>query len=142
HTDRDLWKRYSLKKEGKTYQIVITDGQQTVGKLFVDLEDPSLNYIILQMGDDSMNCLIPGDTACIDTTKPLKLKDINTNIHKNARIKAFVVGPGFFKRQVKLNETVFMEPLLKESNNRTSLRYRIEIERDKVLIGSVFLNLL
>jgi len=142
HTDRDLWKRYSLEKEGKTYQVVITDGQQTVGKLFVDLEDPFLNYIIFQMGDDSMNCLIPGDTACIDTSKPLKLKDINTNIHKNSRIKAFVVGPGFFRRQVKLNETVFMEPLLKESNNRASLRYRIEIERDKVLIGSVFLNLL
>jgi hypothetical protein len=142
HTDRDLWERYSLEKKGKTYQIVITEGQQTVGKLFIDLEDPSLNYIVLQMGDDAMNCLIPGDTAFFDTTKPLRLKDINTNIHKNLRIKAFIVGPGFSRQQVKLNETIFIEPLLKESTNRASLRYRIEIERDKILLGSVYLNLL
>jgi hypothetical protein len=142
HTDRDLWKRYSLEKKGKTYQIVITKGQQTVGKLFVDLEDPSLNYIVLQMGENAMNCLIPGDTAFFDTTKPLRLMDINTNIHENSRIKAFIVGPGFSRQQVKLNKTVFIEPLLKESTDRASLRYRIEIERDKILLGSVYLNLL
>jgi hypothetical protein len=38
--DKDLWKRYSLNKKGKTYQIVVTYFNKVVGKLFVDLKDP------------------------------------------------------------------------------------------------------
>ena len=40
NTAKDLWKRYSLKKKGKTYQVVVTHEDKTVGKLFIDLEKP------------------------------------------------------------------------------------------------------
>jgi len=40
NTAEDLWKRYSLDKKGKTYQVVVTYEDKTVGKLFVDLEQP------------------------------------------------------------------------------------------------------
>ena len=37
-TDKDLWKRYSLNKEGRSYQIVVTHKDRILGKLFIDLE--------------------------------------------------------------------------------------------------------
>lgn len=40
NTAEDLWKRYSLDKKGKTYQVVVTYEDKTVGKLFIDLEKP------------------------------------------------------------------------------------------------------
>ena len=39
-TDRDLWKRYSLQKKGKTYQVVVKYFDDVVGKLQIDLKDP------------------------------------------------------------------------------------------------------
>jgi hypothetical protein len=38
-TDKDLWKRYSLHKKGRSYQIVVTHEDRILGKLFIDLED-------------------------------------------------------------------------------------------------------
>ncbi len=38
--DKDLWKRYSLNKKGRTYQIVVKYFNNVVGKLFIDLKDP------------------------------------------------------------------------------------------------------
>ncbi|MCK5507588.1 MAG: hypothetical protein KAI50_03590 [Desulfobacterales bacterium] len=40
NTAEDLLKRYSLKKKGKTYQVVVTYKDKTVGKLFINLGKP------------------------------------------------------------------------------------------------------
>jgi len=37
NTGKDLWKRYSLNKKGKKYQVIVTYDDKIVGKLFVDL---------------------------------------------------------------------------------------------------------
>ena len=39
HTDKDLWERYSIRKKGRSYQIVVTHKDKILGKLFIDLED-------------------------------------------------------------------------------------------------------
>ena len=38
-TDKDLWKRYSLHKKGRSYQIVVTHEDRILGKLYIDLKD-------------------------------------------------------------------------------------------------------
>lgn len=40
NTAKDLWKRYSLNKKGKKYQIIVTYNDKAIGKLFVDLQGP------------------------------------------------------------------------------------------------------
>lgn len=37
NTGKDLWKRYSLNKKGKKYQVIVTYNDKIIGKLFVDL---------------------------------------------------------------------------------------------------------
>jgi hypothetical protein len=140
-TNRDLWKRYSLDKKGKRYQAVVTQNNNTLGKLFIDLEDPALKYIVLQTGDDITLCLIPGKTAFVKAEKPLKLIDINTNVHQNRDIKAFISGPESFRRPVKLNESVELYNLLASCNHKASCRYSIDVKRDEIVLGSVFFTM-
>ena len=42
NTGKDLWKRYSLDKKGKKYQVIVTYNDKAVGKLFVDLQESVL----------------------------------------------------------------------------------------------------
>ncbi|MDI6686853.1 MAG: hypothetical protein QME06_01395, partial [Desulfobacterales bacterium] len=42
NTARDLWKRYSLNKNGISYRVVVTCNEKQVGELFVDLKEPVL----------------------------------------------------------------------------------------------------
>jgi len=39
-TGKDLWTRYSLNKEGKKFQIIVTLDDNIIGKLYIDLKDP------------------------------------------------------------------------------------------------------
>ncbi|MDO9566401.1 MAG: hypothetical protein Q7J15_06650 [Candidatus Desulfaltia sp.] len=42
NTARDLWKRYSLNKNGISYRVVVTCNEKQVGELIVDLKEPVL----------------------------------------------------------------------------------------------------
>jgi hypothetical protein len=57
HTDRDLWKRYSLNDQGEKYQVVVTHDETVLGHLFVDLVEPKLDYVILQVNGGLKQCL-------------------------------------------------------------------------------------
>ncbi len=140
-TGKDLWKRYSLVKEGKTYQIIATLKNETLGKLFIDLTDPVLKYIVLKNGDGNRHCLVPGDTVRMDLDKHMQLVDIITNINKNVGIKAFVSGPGIPKKIMEIKHAVDIKQLVKSSNKNSSpKKFRIDVKRDKFVLGSVFLQ--
>ena len=47
NTGRDLWKSYSLEKRGKYYQMIVENNGDIIGKLFFDLEDPVLKYVVI-----------------------------------------------------------------------------------------------
>jgi len=40
-TGKDLWRRYSLEKKGRTYQVIVKYDGEPIGKLFVDIKDPA-----------------------------------------------------------------------------------------------------
>ena len=140
HTGRDLWERYSLEKKGKYYQVVVTKGQDLVGKLFLDLEDPVLKYIVLGTRDGEMRCLTPGDTAFVNNDTPLKLYDVHTNVIRNLGVKAFIAGFGSFRQPVDIDKPIMLNNLSNSTESKTSCCYRIEIEREKIFLGFVVLN--
>ena len=140
HTAKNLWKRYSLNKEGKLYQVIVTNNGDTVGRLFVGLEDPALKYIVLGTGRGALNCLTPGDTALIDVKKPLEIFDINTNIEENLGVKAFISVPGLLRRQVTLKEPITVSDLATSNEKKAPDYCHIEIERDNIMLGSILLK--
>lgn len=140
NTGRDLWKRYSVHKKGKTYQVVVTRKNTKVGKLFVDLTDPILKYVVVQSGNDKMHCVASGEKIVINGKQPLRLIDINTNVQNNSGINAFIIGPGSFKKSIKIQKALVVQDLFKNGKYPSSDRYRIEIARDKILLGSILFD--
>jgi len=41
HTERDLWKRYSLKKKGNAYPVIVTYQRKHIGQMTVHLKEPA-----------------------------------------------------------------------------------------------------
>jgi len=139
-TGRDLWKRYSLKKKGEHYQVVVKNNGDTVGKLFLDLEDPALKYIVIDTGDGKMRCLPPGSSAFVNADVPLKLIDINTNVIKNSGVKAFITDGGSFRRLLAGATPVLLNKMSNTGEVKGSCRYRLEVEREKIFLGAINLN--
>lgn len=140
NTSRDLWKSYSLEKRGKYYQMIVENNDDIIGRLFFDIEDPVLKYIVIGTGNGELRGLTPGDTVLVDVDTPLKLFDINTNVVRNAGVKAFIASSGSARRPVYIGKPMAINNIANSEADKASCRYRLEIERDKIFLGSVTLN--
>lgn len=141
-TGTDFWQRYSLEKKGKKYQVVVSDGSEVVGKLFLNLEDPVLKYIVLKAGDSQKRCLAPGETTSIAPGAVLTLFDVNTNVPGNLDVKTYVVGLDSGRRLIDIAQPVEIGRHPGEADERPSGRFRIEVERAGIFLGSINLNCL
>lgn len=139
HTDRDLWKRYSLKGDGKKYQVVVTHNETVLGRLFVDLAEPKLDYVILQVNGGLKHCLYPGDLLTIDPEDTINILDIKTNVSANSGVRAFLKGRRTRVSLFSGAEAVPRKIALAASNN--SDRYAIEVERERTVFGSIQIDL-
>lgn len=139
HTGRDLWKRYSLNGKGKKYQIVVTHKQAVLGRLFVELAEPELDYVILQVNGGSKHCLYPGDSLAIDRNDTIKILDIKTNVSANAGVRAFLKGAR--TRIPMFREAQTAKPSLTLQDMQYAGSYTIEVERGRSVFGSVLLDL-
>ena len=140
NTGRDLWKSYSLEKKGKYYQMIVENNGDSIGKLFFDLEDPVLKYIVIGTENGELRGLTPGDTALVDAGTSLKLFDISTNVVRNAGVKAFIAGSGSVRRPVDIGKPMVINNIAHSDADKTSCSYLLEIERDKIFLGSITLN--
>ncbi|MBI9086743.1 MAG: succinylglutamate desuccinylase/aspartoacylase family protein [Desulfobacterales bacterium] len=138
HTDRDLWKRYSLKKKGLQYQVRVTYAQELVGKLLIDLKPPELKYVVLGIGDETGRCLASGQTWPVVPGRPVRLVDIATNVQGNLGVRAVVCGAGSARYPVGIQDN--LAPLLTAGATRDD-GCRIEILRQDLLLGFFYLTL-
>jgi Carboxypeptidase controlling helical cell shape catalytic len=139
-TEKDLWKRYSLAKDGKTYQVIVTHEDRVLGKLYFDLVDPVLKYVILQASGKQPLSIFSGSTVFVDPDENLTLVDVATNIPKNNGIGVFLIDRENAKEQIELKRP-FMPQRSHEYQNRNLLRpCRIDIERNSLLIGSIYVT--
>jgi hypothetical protein len=138
-TGKDLWKRYSINKRGKQYQVIVTLNDKKVGKLYIDLEEAELKHMVFGFEDGSLRCFFPGDTIDIREEKALQLVDLTTNISGNRGVKAYLIGPGSKARPVKYKVPLF--PHMDKQGARNGLaQYRLEVRRGKVQMGSININ--
>lgn len=141
HTDRDLWKRYSLNNEGKKYQVVVThnDDETVLGHLFVELVEPKLDYVILQVNSGLKQCLYPGDSLAVDLKDTINVLDIKTNIPQNQGVQAFLKSNrakiSLFSSAEAISPKIALETCEKSS------AYKIEVERERSVLGSIPLDL-
>lgn len=137
-TARDLWDRFSEDGNGRKYPVVVSRDSRAVGKLVVELDEPTLGWVVLKTGDRNLNCYASGDTALLDHSRSAQLMDIITNVERNSGIKAFIKGPGISKQEIDVKGRISPDRLGVSTGRACSEKYRMEIQRNNVVIGSVF----
>jgi hypothetical protein len=139
HTGRDLWKRYSLAGKGKEYQVVVTRDNTLLGRLFVELAEPQLDYIILQVNHGVKHCLFPGDSLSIDPKDTINILDVKTNISTNTGVQAFLKGAGtnirLFSDGAASSWTIGSDRI-----GRKDREYSIVVQREHTELGFINVN--
>ncbi|MBN2516046.1 MAG: succinylglutamate desuccinylase/aspartoacylase family protein [Deltaproteobacteria bacterium] len=136
HTDRDLWKRYSLYKKGRIYQVVVERGISIIGRLFVDLKEPSFHYIVLQINGREKRCFCQNESIAINRDDTIKLIDIKTNVPHNVNIRSVLHGNDI-PIPLRVGSSVTANHL-----NRHKSFYTITVHRGDMKIGSIPLTVL
>lgn len=139
HTDRDLWKRYSLYKKGRLYQVVVTRDNDVIGRLFVDIEEPSFEYIVVQLNDGEKRCFFRDDTLPIRHDDIIKLIDIKTNVPKNLNVIVSLNGPGV-SIPFPVGNSVSAKKIT-PVNKRTNTSCKITVNRINIPLGFVSLDI-
>jgi len=139
HTGRDLWKRYSLAGKGEKYQVVVTRDDTLLGRLFIELAEPKLDYIVLQVNHGVKHCLSQGDSLSIDPKDTINILDIKTNIPMNAGVQAFLKGAGT-KIRLFSDGAAFPRRIGSDRIGRNDKEYRIVVQREHTRLGFIHVN--
>jgi hypothetical protein len=139
HTSRDLWKRYSVAGEGKKYQVVVARDTTVLGRLFVELAEPELDYVIVQVNHGLKRCLFPGDSLSIDPKDTINILDIKTNIPTNTGVQAFLKGAGT-KIRLFSDGAAFPVGIGSGRTRFKDKEYSIVVQREYTTLGLILLN--
>lgn len=139
-TGRDLWPKYSLDKKGLKYQVVTQGERAIIGKLFIELIEPSLSYMLIQTNDQTVACFGNGATLRVDTPegrkRSLTLVDLITNVDVRSDLEIRLSNDGGDVLPLSINGS-FDLPDPRNLGSDVFHPRRIEVLRDARLIGSV-----
>ena len=83
-TDRDLMARWSLDGAGRRFQVVADIQGKACGRFYVQLNRPSLEYLIVKTGDEARYALSPNESLSADRANRVQLVDVKANFNTMA----------------------------------------------------------
>jgi len=98
NTATNLMTRYSLNRKGKMYEIIASLEEKILGRFFVRLSPPELDYLILKVNGDCHRVLRAGEMLSLSKRDEIRLEEIQTNIHDKSgfhlSINGHILKPG------------------------------------------------
>ncbi|MDP2682310.1 MAG: M14/M99 family metallopeptidase [Deltaproteobacteria bacterium] len=95
NTAKDLWLKYSKGGKGLEYTVAISYKDKKFGEVFVDMEEPKLNYIVVKHGQGGKRWYANGDTISVTAKDTLEIIDVKTNVNGNGGVKVNFSGNEF-----------------------------------------------
>lgn len=92
NTATDMWTKYSKDGKGLQYLIAINYMNKRIGEIFVDIDEPKLNYIVVKHSQGGQRWYADGDIITVTPKDTLELIDVKTNINGNIGVKINVFG--------------------------------------------------
>jgi len=92
NTATDMWTKYSKDGKGLQYPIAINYMNKRIGEIFVDIDEPKLNYIVVKHSQGGQRWYANGDIITVTPKDTLEVIDIKTNINGNIGVKINVFG--------------------------------------------------
>ncbi|MBF0449489.1 MAG: succinylglutamate desuccinylase/aspartoacylase family protein [Candidatus Magnetomorum sp.] len=139
-TDCDLQTKFSLNRDGRIYHAVATANGHQIGELFFELIDPLLSYVVFKVNEKEKRCISPGETIFAHENAFVELIDCKTNIHKNKGVQVFINGENTPKLLVRPYIAIDWN-VLTQYSSLTRQRYRLDIERESLLLGTIYIEI-
>lgn len=125
-TAADLLKRFSLDGDGCCYRIEALSGQRVIGTVYIRLDEPRVDYLIVERSDGARLAFSPGTDIRLSRPDTLRILSIVSNV-TDAPFVTLAVPDG----EDRFRECAF--PTMLEVNGNTAVRFR----RNGCEIGSL-----
>jgi len=79
-TGKDLIKRYSLKRKGESYRILVTWQNKIIGRMRLKLSEPRLDFMVLKVNGRYKLFVGPEDRIPLSLKDKVCLEEIRTNL--------------------------------------------------------------
>lgn len=89
-TALDLMSGYSLDADDCIYKVEVLNGETAIGNVYIRIEEPNIQYIILERGDGVRQALSPGASLVCSPDDSMKIISIISNITAAPGIDAFI----------------------------------------------------
>jgi hypothetical protein len=131
-TEKDLIKRYSLHKKGASYEIIASQGDHVLARMFVKLRPPRLDYVILKINNHRHLFLRSEDAVFLNRDDDLCVEEIQTNLYSNKGIHLSINGhkikPGDLRKLGELYSTPGY------------LNHQVRVRKGPLVLGEIFIS--
>ena len=131
-TGTDLLKRYSLNKEGVSYEIIASDGDRLAGRMVIKLTPPRMDYLILKVNAHKHVYLKPEDTVSLSKRDKIGLEEIQTNLHNKREIHLNING-----HEIRPGEMRELSALCPSG----PLNHQVKVTNGSLVLGRVFIDM-
>jgi hypothetical protein len=126
-------KRYSLRKKGKFYEILVSRNKTILGRLTVDLAPPRMDYMILKVNSHRHIFLRSEDRVSLSRKDKITLEEIETNLYSKKGIHLNING-----HKIMAGEAKRLKEFVASSKNSS---HRINVKKGRLLLGRIFINM-
>jgi len=91
---RDLWPRYALDPEGRSYRIVALHGNSLLGEMVVEFQPPRLDYLVVGHDGAPPVCYMEGTELKARPQEELRILDLKSNVADNMGVTLHFRGDG------------------------------------------------
>ncbi|MFC1651365.1 M14/M99 family metallopeptidase, partial [Candidatus Latescibacterota bacterium] len=117
-TARDLMSRRSLNNDESLYQIRVENlkTKKLIGSVYIALDDPEIDYLIVQREDGTKLALTPGSTVECKKPELFTVLSVVSNVTTEPSIEAIVINGSGQTKKLAL-------PALIEINSETEIKF-------------------
>ncbi|MCD6308477.1 MAG: succinylglutamate desuccinylase/aspartoacylase family protein [Candidatus Latescibacteria bacterium] len=88
-TASDLIGRFSLDRGGSLYRVEAIKKKTVIGRIFIKLEEPKIQFLIVEHADGTREAFEPGDTISCGRLEAVKILSIVSNVTARPHIETF-----------------------------------------------------
>ena len=127
-----LLKRFSLKKDGRSYEIIVKKAGKKIGRLIVSLSPPKMNYLVLRVNGHKPLFLRSEDRIALSSQDEIRLEEIQTNLHSKNGVHLNING-----HKMRPGEVRLLKELCGKAGRST---HQASIKKGSLLLGRLFIN--
>lgn len=127
-TGSTLLERYSLNGKGQSYEILVSRGDDILGRAFVKLDPPKLQYLILKVNGNQHHLLRQGDHLALGREDKISLEEIRTNLYASGDVHLNING-----HRLASGEAKALKDLLPSSRSPQQVR----VQKADMTLGEI-----